>query len=674
MLGSAHQLTVREGTIVRFARRDAAVTQPVPCGKTPWGANIGVGQRGVNEAATVHYLARMTCSPTRNGRSLVLGIAALAVGCASAARPAAPAPAPRLPTPPLSAPAPTLPPVPLIDGPLAPRVTFPPADYAIPSRDSNFIFGTIGNGRATLSINGRPAQVWPNGTYLAFVPNPPPDAPRYELVATLGRDTARLTHPVRIAPAREPLPTAGPLMVDTASATPQGTLLLHDDERVRVSLRAPANAGAFVAWPAGRQPLTWLGGETFVTELPARAFRDSAVVVVTRDADTVRLPLARLDPVDSTPPRWVQLGDSVAMADTDRVVIGRPIPAGTYKWMLLPGTIVQQTGRSGGNVRVRLDASLEVWVDSVDVRPLPSETLGPRRTVGPITLVPAAEWVDAVLPVASRPPFLIEQRDAQITLTLYGTQATPDVIRFLENDSLVRFINWVPETSDRARLTFEMSVNPYGYLVLWDTTRGGMVLRLRRPPAVDASRPLRGLTLVVDPGHPPGGAIGPTGLTEAEAVLQIGERLRRMLVQRGANVVMTRTTMDPVDLRLRSVIARRVNAHALLSVHLNAFGDGVNPFVNNGTSTLFFHPQTEPLARAIQRALVRQLGLRDLGVHYQNIAIGRTTWMPALITEGLFMMLGDQEHAVRVADGQERYARAIVEGTEVYFRSLARGK
>jgi N-acetylmuramoyl-L-alanine amidase len=618
----------------------------------------------------------MTSSPTRSGQALAVAVVAAVAGCAAPARSGTPAPVPSAPAgaTPLPESRPSLPPVPLVEGPLAPRVAFPPADYGITSRDSNFIFGTVGNGRATLTINGHRAQVWPNGTYLAFVPNPPPEAPAYELVAATARDTARLTHPVRIAPAREPLAITGPLVVDTASATPQGTLLLRDDEWVRVSVRAPSNAGAFVAWPTGRQPLTWLGAETFVAEVPARAFRDSAVVVVTRDADTVRLPLARLDPVDSMPPRWVQLGDSAALADTDRVVIGRPIPAGTYKWMLLPGTVVQQTGGSGGNARVRLDSSLEVWIDTVDVKPLPTGTLGPRRTVGPITLSPTPEWVDVLLPVASRPPFLIEQREWQITLTLYGTQATPDVMRFLGNDTLVRVINWVPEASDRVRLTFELSANPYGYLVLWDSARGGMVLRLRRPPAVDAGRPLRGLTLVVDPGHPPGGAVGPTGLTEAEAVLQVSERLRRMLEQRGANVVMTRTTMDPVDLRLRSIIARRANAHALLSVHLNAFGDGVNPFTNNGTSTLFFHPQTEPLARAIQRSLVRHLGLRDLGVHYQNIAIGRTTWMPALITEGLFMMLGDQEHAMRVAEGQERYARAIAEGTEAYFRSLARGR
>ncbi len=617
-------------------------------------------------------LVRMPWSSPRISCAFALAASTL-VGCATGSRPATLPPTPPA-TPPAAAAGASLPTVPLVVGPLALRVTFPPPDYAISSRDSNFIFGTTGNGRASLTINGHLARVWPNGTFLAFVPNPPPDSSKYDLVASAGGDTARLTVPVRVAPPRDPLPVVAPLTVDTVSATPQGALLLREDERVRVSVRAPGNASASVVWPNGRQRLAWLGGEAFATEVPARVFRDSATLVVARDADTIRLPLARLDPVDDAAPRWVQLGDSVAMADTDRVVIGRPVPAGTYKWMLLPGTVVQQTGRSGANVRVRLDSSLEVWIDSVEVRSLPPETLAPRRTVGPITLMPAAEWVDVVLPVGSRPPFLIEQRDWQITLTLYGTQATPDLIRFLENDALVRIVNWIPETSDRVRLTLELSEHPFGYLVLWDPGRGGMVLRLRRPPPADAGRPLRGLTLVVDAGHPPGGAVGPTGLTEAEAVLQVSERLRRMLEQRGARVVMTRTTMDPVDLRLRSVIARRVNAHALLSVHLNAFGDGVNPFVNNGTSTLFFHPQSEPLARAIQRALVRHLGLRDLGIHYQNIAIGRTTWMPALITEGLFMMLGDQEYAMRVPEGQERYARAIVEGTEEYFRSLARGR
>jgi N-acetylmuramoyl-L-alanine amidase len=311
-----------------------------------------------------------------------------------------------------------------------------------------------------------------------------------------------------------------------------------------------------------------------------------------------------------------------------------------------------------------------VWVDSTNVRTLQPGYPSPRRTVSAMALVAAPEWVDLVMPVSSPPPYLLEQDLTRLTLTLYGTQATPDIIKFLQNDSLVRVLNWVPEQSDRVRISLELSQPPYGYLAFYEPGRG-FVLRLRRPPEISLSHPLQGLTITVDPGHPPGGAIGPTGLTEAAAVLPVSMKLKQILEERGARVVMTRTALNAVDLHLRSVIARRTNSHALISIHLNAFGDGTNPYPNVGTSTLYFHPQTEPLARLVQAGMMREMGLRDLGVHYQNIAIGRTSWMPSLICEGAFLMVPEQENAVRTPEFQERYARGVADGVEAYFRLFA---
>src|SRR5215212_5639235 len=111
----------------------------------------------------------------------LIAFAALAAGCASAgARPVEP-PRPE-PAPPGPAAAPALPPIPLVDGPLRPRVQYPSANAVIAARDSNFIFGSVGTGRATLTINGAPVAVLPNGAYLTYLPLPPRDAPRYELV------------------------------------------------------------------------------------------------------------------------------------------------------------------------------------------------------------------------------------------------------------------------------------------------------------------------------------------------------------------------------------------------------------------------------------------------------------------------------------------------------------
>lgn len=187
---------------------------------------------------------------------------------------------------------------------------------------------------------------------------------------------------------------------------------------------------------------------------------------------------------------------------------------------------------------------------------------------------------------------------------------------------------------------------------------------------MDRARPLRGLTIAVDPGHPPIGSTGPTGLYEPVPALAVGLRLKTLLEARGATVVMTRSSAAAVALGDRPIIARRANAHALVSIHLNALPDGVNPFGAHGTGSYFFHPQAEPLARALQRGMVARMGLRNLGVYYDNLALARPTWMPAVLCEGAFIIIPEQEAALRTPQFQEAYALGVAEGLEAYFRAL----
>ena len=123
-----------------------------------------------------------------------------------------PPPAPRVvlkaPLPPVN---PGLPPVPHVAGPLEIKIVYPPAGQTITSRDSNFVFGSVGNGDAGLMINGVLTPVWPNGSFMAWLPNPPADNPVYELVARTATDSARLSHPVKIpAPVAPPAEPAAP--------------------------------------------------------------------------------------------------------------------------------------------------------------------------------------------------------------------------------------------------------------------------------------------------------------------------------------------------------------------------------------------------------------------------------------------------------------------------------
>ncbi|MBY0488936.1 MAG: N-acetylmuramoyl-L-alanine amidase [Gemmatimonadaceae bacterium] len=607
-----------------------------------------------------------------------------------------PRPAPIIPRP--TGPVPQLaglPAIPEVRGaPIVPKVEYPDSNQLITSRDSNFVLGRVGSGDVALTINGSPVTVAPNGAFIAFLANPPASQPQYTLVASRGADTVRKVVPVRYA-RRTALPATGKLHVDSASLSPVRGWWARANDLVRVSVRAPRNATVWlVSRDSVKRPmLVGLGtavarppevsvpdtadySATFATEIAAHVLGDSAKparVLVARGADTVRLavPFVRALHSESRLLGMLRTTSTIG-SDTDQVVNARTIPDGTYKWLLLPGTVLEVAGRQQGYTRLVLDGAVDAWVANGDVTILPDGAAMPRRVTGGLRVTPSKEWVDLSIPMGDKPAHLVEADGRTMVLTLYGVQANPEISPIIGNDTLIRRIAWEQVTSDRVRLMLTLSQPAYGWLSLWDEARRAFVLRVRRLPVINAQRPLQGLTIAVDPGHPPAGATGPTGLYEGDAVFPVGQKVVEKLTARGAIAFSTRPSLAPLGLTERGVIARRRDAHAFVSIHLNALPDGVNPFTANGTSTLFFHNASEPLARVLEEELVKRFGLRDLGVHYQNLAVARPSWYPSALTEGLFVMMPEQEAAMRDPGFQDKYADAIVAGLERYFRGLMR--
>jgi len=566
--------------------------------------------------------------------------------------------------------------IPRAEGPLAIRVQYPPPNALIAARDSTFLLGTVGHGGATLTVNGVAVPVRPNGAFLAWVAMPTRSRPQFDLVATVpGADPRALSLPIRLPAERRVVDaTRGPYL-DTVTVTPRVGLSLRDDEPVRVSARLAAGARAefrpvACGGTAARTALPLLrpdGGEVAARDVPARLLRCGGTLAVSMPGDSATYERATPAVADGDSLGLVRVG--TASADSDAVVIARPVPGGTYKWFLIPGTMLAATGRQGGEIRVRLDAALEVWVDAEQVTTLPAGTPAPRRVAANARLVPDSGYVDLVIPLSARPAYRVEAEGRTVRLTLHGVTGNTDIVWFQRADSLVRDVQWTNDATDRAVYTVQLQRDVYGWFAFW---RGdAFVLRLRRPPAVDAANPLRGLTIAVDPGHPPAGSTGPTGLYEGVVTLAIGERVQRLLLARGAVPLMTRTTAAAVALGERPLMARRGNAQAFVSIHLNAKPDGVNPSLNNGSGTYYFHPTGSGLARAIQSRLLVRLGLPDEGTWFDNLAVVRGTWMPGVLVEGAYVIVPEQEAALRTPEFQEAYALAIVEGLETWFRTLA---
>lgn len=626
----------------------------------------------------------------------------------------------------VSAPRPTEPKV--ASGPLAIRIVYPrslppvledgvwiirpDSGVRIESRDSAFIFGSLGRGAAQLSVNGQPVEVYPTGGWIAWLPLPKDTMASFELLASAGGDTARALFSVPLAWRYEP-PAAG-AWIDTTSLAPRGDRWIKSGEGLQLSLVAAEGADARIVTPAGdtirllpagslsesisagseafgsglppgrpaqqrtRYTVYWVGpfgpdpGDIFRSAPPPPPDDPTwvkAEVILGVDTVRARWPL-RAKVLDSSRPIVVTIDDDPGgTGSTDSVLPGRPLPYGTYHWFFPTGTIASVSGRWNDQVRLQLSATSAAWVDLKGVKPLPPGTLPPGGRVGSLRLLRSSGAVILRIPLAARIPFKVDEEERRLALTLYGAQADLDWIHYGEPDPLVKLVSFNQRSWDELAITVELNEPVWGYRTRW--VEGGLWLEIRRPPPIDQRNPLAGRRIALDAGHPPLGAVGPTGVREADVTLAVARVARDLLLREGAEVVMVRDSDAPLSLEARTRVAERADAEILVSIHANALPDGVNPWVNNGTSVYYFHPRAVELARAIDRELVRRLGFRDLGIGRGDLALARPTWMPAVLVEGLFLMIPEQEAVLASREGQRRYAMGIVEGLKAFLRGLS---
>lgn len=597
-----------------------------------------------------------------------------------------------------------LPPVPARTGTLRVSIAYPGENAAI-AADSNFIFGTVGRGDARLTINGASVPVEPNGAFLAFLPVPADG--EYRVEARAGSEVASVVRRVRATGGRA---SAAPAGIVASSITPRGAITGTMGETVTVRFRGPSGGRARIVMPDGTShPLA----ETRVIERAEGFQQDQAVAARQTTEYAGSFPITRALRAEGEVPAptlsvdersagsaMVELavgtetfreplplsigvmapGEArVAVAAASRPsaeAIGTALPGGNtpYNWMFPNGTRFTVTGEREGAYRVRLTEALSVWIDADDVRLEAEGMPAVTGTVGTVRVDPSPGWADVIVSTSDRLPFEVRSDgEREISIHVYGAQSRANWLHYGTEDPLVRRVTWRQERDDEFVVRLELGEPAWGWRGFWDEN-GRLVVRVRRPPRIDGARPMAGVRIAVDAGHPPGGAIGPTGLTEAEANLAISKQLVRMLREAGAEVLETRPDTAAVELGVRPVRAAEWDAHVLVSVHNNAFPDGVNPWENNGTSVFYNQPQSLGLARHVHRELLREFGLRDLGIARADLALVRPTWMPSVLSETMFLMIPQQEAALRDPAVHERIARAHFRALEAFLRARAAGE
>jgi N-acetylmuramoyl-L-alanine amidase len=287
----------------------------------------------------------------------------------------------------------------------------------------------------------------------------------------------------------------------------------------------------------------------------------------------------------------------------------------------------------------------------------------------------------------------------------------------------------VLDTKDGSNFSVSMESNPYRLVIeLRDTLKPATRLAAATPaPSKPVSssalttaasiRPLPANTgkfrIVLDAGHGGWdlGTVGRQGLLEKDLVLDVTQRLGKLLQARlGSEVMFTRQGDEYLPLDQRADFANRAQADLFISVHANysnaATARGVETYYTNSFSApgskevekhsdgTFVQPtpislsvgglhekiaESRHLAASVQRSLYAALAskspdIRDRGIKDASFVVLTGTTMPAILTEISFVSSPADEHNLQSEAYRQQIAEALYKGIARYEESAPRAK
>ena len=176
---------------------------------------------------------------------------------------------------------------------------------------------------------------------------------------------------------------------------------------------------------------------------------------------------------------------------------------------------------------------------------------------------------------------------------------------------------------------------------------------------------LKGLTLVIDPGHGGNdkGTTGVRGTDEKDINLKTVDLLKSKLRSAGAEVIMTRESDVYVDLRKRVSISHQYAADAFISIHYDATQDSSI----SGFTTYYTNGYQRKLAEYVHEGLSKKVTIRDRGVQSGNYLVTRENKQAAILIELGYLSNPSEESVVTTDFYREQATLGIYQGLLKYF-------
>ncbi len=337
------------------------------------------------------------------------------------------------------------------------------------------------------------------------------------------------------------------------------------------------------------------------------------------------------------------------------------------------GVNVEIDGKCGEYYRIR-PGGATFWISEHSVRLLPEGAISDEPLLKGITSRREGAGSVIELSMDGRCAYSIYETlsPPALSLVLYGASSSVLEEAYRPGSTMISDIDFTLNSPGRIALRINLTGGSlWGYEGCFNDNV--FSLRLKAPPILADRNSLRGLTVIVDPGHGgrDPGAVGKGGLEEKKANLDIALELRHLLEKAGAAVILTRETdcdMTPSGTSRAEGLQARVNkakeckGDLFISIHNNAKADVAEGRITRGTYTYFYHPHSLELARAINIHLARELSEEKSGYIARSFHVIRQSYMPAVLVEVTFISNPGEEIKLQDSSYIKRAALSIYKG------------
>ena len=269
--------------------------------------------------------------------------------------------------------------------------------------------------------------------------------------------------------------------------------------------------------------------------------------------------------------------------------------------------------------------------------------------------------VDEKLPYKS----WMEINPSKIMVEIYGVQSNTNWITQLRSAKEVKNISFNQIEDDVVQITIELKHQQHwGYTVGY---RGkSLSVRIRRQPK---SLRLKDMKIAVDAGHG-GSNSGASGLTskvlEKDYTIKFAQELEKRLKQKGADVIMTRTSDTNVIHTDRVLFVQKEMPDLLVSIHLNSSGNKNA----KGVSTYYKHIGFRQLTTKILARML-QLDLNEFGnIGHFNFVPNSPTDVPNVLVEVAFLSNEEDEKKIIDPKFHREVAKKIQLGIRDWLKSI----